>query len=266
MKVTGINALQKSLDDTSRRLNREVESVLKQEARALCVSLSFYTSPRGFNDPSEKEKRKVSADVARVYSTISPWTRTVERLKTIDQRLAMAFWQAIRNGNEAKARKYLRKAGVSVESLNPTFHRKARTGTGGSVPADHVADQVVKAASLERYINIKKATMGVAKAGWCAAARALGGRIRTNNKGTNGYRTTTETFPPFVRKLASKYANLGGATITPRKVVIFTNVRHGADAIAEWAFQTAFDQAQQSFNASIKDALSKVIKQFRRAA
>lgn len=260
IKVTGAAAFGKGLRDTADKLHREMESLLKKEARALCVSLSFQTLPYGFNPPTEKQQGRIKAEIGRVYLNSRQTSAIMDLIKPRSQRLAWGFWHAMKNGDEARARRYMRQAGINVENLDPSQHRAARTGPRGSVAKSAQPAQVVKDSSLAKFTREKQATIGTAKAGWYAAAKALGGRVRTNTTDASGNRSTTETIPPYIRKLTTKFAGLGGARIMPGRVEIFTNVTYADEALPQGALESAIDTAATSFRDSITKALAIILR------
>lgn len=266
LTVTGASAFSKNLRSTGEILGRELESLLKQEARAACVSLSFQTLPYGFSPPTPKQQGRIAGDIRRVYTTREQISAVTELIKPRSQRLAMAFYYAATKGDSTRAARYMRMAGVQVENLDPGLHRAARTGPQGSVAKNAVPSQVVKPASLAKFTREKQGTIGTAKAGWYAAAKALGGRVRTNLTAADGKRSTAETIPAFVRKLAGKFGGLGGARVMPGRVEVFTNVTYADEALPQGSLEAAVSTARESFSASIQKAVSIAIKKTRRAA
>ena len=171
----------------------------------------------------------------------------------------MAFWHASKNGNLAKANKYLRDAGIKVEVVDRSLHRAARTGPRGSVAKTATARQLVRVASLAKYTREKQATVGTAKAGWYAAAKSLGGRVRKNERDGAGNRSTHETFPRYVRKIVRKYPGLGGSLVSDYQVTIWSNVTHGEEALVR-DFADLVDEANQSFRAALNRAIAEAIR------
>lgn len=252
IKVTGAAAFARRLEKFSKDLGRSIESILKQEARACAVSLCFNTLPFGFGDPGAKQKVKIAGDIRKVYATTQQIYAVTELIKPRSQRLAMAFWHAAKKGDDARARKYLRQAGFSVETLDAALHRAVRTGPQGSVAKSTTPQQVVKDNSLARYTRDKIGTIGTAKAGWANAARGIGGRVRTNNvDAATGARSTSETIPAYIRKLERKYPGLGGARVMPRRIEIFTNVTYADEALPQGSFDAAITNARASFAAAL---------------
>lgn len=266
--VTGSAAIAKKMERFSADLQRSVESVLKQEARAACVSLCFHTLPYGFSPPAEKQKRKIEGDIRRVFAINGPGgiTAVTELIKPRSMKLAMAYRHYAIKGDFVKANKYLRQAGFTVGAVKREIHRAARTVGNSDVPKDFTPKDVVRADSRNRYVIEKQETIGTAKAGWAAAAKALGGRVRTNIKDSFGNRSTAETIPEFVRKLTVKFKGLGGARVLPKRVEVFTNVTYAQEALINGDTFPALESAQESFQAAMAKSLAALIKKHRLAA
>lgn len=268
LTVSGASGFSKNLRSTAEIVGREVESLLAQEARALCVSLSFQTLPYGFAEPTAKKKGQIAGEIRRIYLTRENISAVTELIKPRSQQLAMAFYYAAKKGDTTRANRYMRQAGVNVESLDPSLHRAARTGPHGSVSKAATPEQVVRAQSLNKFTREKQGTIGTAKAGWYAAAKALGGRVRTNITGADGSRSTKETVPGFIRKLSSKFAGLGGARVMPGRVEVFTNVTYAGEdeALLPGSLLSAVSNAEESFRSALTKAVSIALRKTRRAA
>ena len=266
--VQGSAALAKKMERLSADLQRSVESVLKQEARAACVSLCFHTLPYGFNQPTEKQKGKIAADIRKVYAANGPGnvTAVTELIKPRSMKLAMAYRHYANKGDFVKANKFLRQAGFTISAVKKELHRAARTGPQGSVAKNTTPQDVVRMNSRDSYVRKKQATIGTAKAGWAAAAKALGGRVRTNLTDSAGNRSTAETIPEFVRKLTVKFKGLGGARVLFRRVEVFTNVTYADEALPQGALESAIDAANTSFQSAMAKSLTALIKKHRLAA
>jgi len=154
-------------------------------------------------------------------------------------------------------KRYMTEAGLVIGGLNPSVHRVSRTGPYGRV--EHSGPrEVVPKQQLDAFTKKKMATVGLAKAGWYAAAKALGGRIRRNLVADDGKRSTVEIFPAFVKKLARKYPGLGGARVSPGRVEVFTNVRHAEEAYLGMAVDDALYYGRLSFRVAVEKALRKI--------
>lgn len=257
LTLRGAKVLSNKIDRFAAELQRTRESVLAQEARAVCVSLGFHTLPYGFDPPHPKFIGRITSEIRRVYLTKENIYAIAELIKPRSRNLALAFYRASKAGDTTKANRYCRDAGIAVEMLDPSLHRGARTGPRGSVAKNYRPTTVTKAASRDKFTREKIATIGTAKAGWYAAAKALGGRVRSNETdAATGKRKTEEIFPGYIRKLANKFGGLGDARVTPDRIEVFTNVTHGDEALSNGSLQTAIDTGKASFHAALQKSLS----------
>lgn len=266
VRLTGADAFRAKLKAFAEELPRTAESLLAQEARAFCVNAGFHTMPYGFSPDTRKFQAKIAGDIRKVYLTTESIYRLTEIIKPRSTRLAFGFYRASKAGNTVQANKYLRQAGIPVEALDPALHQRARRGPGLGVPKGTVPNTVVRRPSLAKYTRERGATIGTAKAGWYAAAKALGGRVRSNSTDSTGKRTTAEIFPPYVRKRANKRPGLGGARVTPGRIEVFTNVEYANDALTR-----TLDEIQEGAQEAFLEAVAKSLqalrkKHFRRAA
>jgi len=251
MKVIGASAFEKKLRDFPGLLGRDVESVLKQGARATCVFLGNATDPTGMQDGhAEANRNKVERQVRQVFLAKEPPWQLLAALKRRSPRLFHGYIRARQEGDEKQMRRYLQEAGIQIGVLNPSTHRAARTTASGGVPKDYQGSDMVTSPQLAAYAKRKRAQVGLAKAGWYAAAKSLGGRVRSNDT-VNGKRVTAEIFPPYLRKLARKYPGTGGSRIQPGRVEVFSNVRHAREAIRDGNLDDALFNARQSFHAAL---------------
>lgn len=232
---------------------REQESVLKQEARALCVSYAQSTKPAyglAF-DPARAEgmARRVNSEVRRVFLTRAQGGRVYQAILRRSPQLAKAYWEAWKSRNLRKQTRLMRDAGVTLATLNPATHKAARTGPGATVPKAFQPTDMVSEPQLRVHARKQAALVGFAQAGWYAAARGLGGRIRSGEK------SSSEKFPPYIRKLANKHAGIGGARVvtsgSTTRVEIWTAVRHARYALPGHLQGAAEDNAQARLTAAL---------------
>lgn len=252
LRVTGAAAFARRLQRFSQDLGRSTESILKQEARSCAVSLCFHTLPYGFGEAPNKMKAKVAGDIRKVYATNQQISAVVELMKPRSQRLAMAYWAAMKKGDDARARKYLRQAGFNVETLDRALHKAARTGKNGSVAKNTTPQQVVKDSALAKFTREKLGTIGTAKAGWYDAAQSLGGRVRTGD--------SKQIVPAYVRKLARKGSGLGGSRVSKGRIEIFTNVTYADEALPQGSFENAVSAARESFASALARSMAELRK------
>lgn len=243
---------------------REQESILKQEARALCTRYAQCTAPAyglAF-DPARAEgmKKRVEGDVRRVFLTKQQGGRVYEQVKRRSPQLAKAYWNAWKTRDTRALTRILRDCGISIAALDPSTHKAARTGPNGSVPKNHQATDMVSEPQARAYARKQAALVGFAQAGWYAAARGLGGRIRRNLVSDTGKRGTVETFPAYIRKLANRYSGIGGARVltggATARVVIWTAVRHARNALPDNLRALAEDEAAANVSQALAASLA----------
>jgi len=258
VKVTGLREFTSFTRAMVRGTERDVASILKQEARGLCVEMGAATMPLGFREgPAVKFRRRVEGDIGRVFLTKDDRGKVFKLLERRSRSLARGFLRALREGNDAQVRKYMRDAGLKVEALNPAAHRAARTDPKGRVPKGFQAAEVVSAPSLRAYIRKQQQLVGLAKAGWYAAAKSLGGRVRRNLESEDGKRRTEEIFPSYVRKLARRFPGLGSAVVSEKKVTVGTRVNHAREALPADLYENAVDGAQVRLAKALREALRR---------
>jgi len=254
IKLTGADAFRAKLKAFADELPRTAESLLAQEARAFCVNAGFHTMPYGFSPSTAKFQAKIAGDIRRIYLTTESIYRLTDLIKPRSAALAFGFYRASKAGKLAQANKYLKQAGISVEVLDPALHQRARAGPGLGVPKNLQPNTVVRRPSLAKYTRECGATIGTAKAGWYAAAKAIGGRVRSNSTDASGKRSTAEIFPKYIRDRYKKHPDLGGARVSPGRIEVFTNVEYAADAL-----QTNLDiiqeESQEAFLAAVRKSL-----------
>lgn len=269
MKVIGADAFAKKLANYPKLVDRTIESVLKQEARAVCVALGSATMPFGLTDSPrvEAQRQKVEKQIRQVFLTSASGPGMEALITRRSPALGAAFRRARKQGDKAQMARYMADAGVSEGALNPSVHRAARTSYYGGVENDYRAADLVPQQQLEAYVGKRRANVGTAKAGWYAAAKALGGRIRRNLVADDGKRSTVEIFPAYIKKLSRKFPDLGGARIQSGRVEVFSNVAHARAAILDFALDDALYRAEQSFLATLQKSLRKIRERgFRDAA
>jgi hypothetical protein len=260
--VKGMSEFTSLLKKAPDAINRSTDSIVRQEARALCISLGSAAQPLGLQEGGRvtANREKVARDINQVYLTTSNTAAVAYEIKRRSQSLAQAYLRAIRENNQAQARRYMRDAGISIGSFDPKKHRAARTGAYGEVESTGARD-VVQKNQLRAYIRKKQGTVGFAKAAWYAAAKAIGGRVRRNLVAGDGKRTTVEIFPAYLKKIARAHPGIGSARVGYQRVEIINNVRHAQDAyVPEYFYDDAVYNGQLSF----QRALEKSISQLRR--
>jgi hypothetical protein len=268
MTLQGSDRFSGSMRRMSEDLGREVESLLRQEARALCVGMGAVTEPGGFEERKAEAFRKtVEKQVRQVFASRENIYAVSEFIKRRSVPLGLAFYRAAKAGKTAQAKRYLRDAGVTVEQLDRALHRNARTGPKGDVPKGVVFQAVVGKASLDKYVREKRGLVGLAKAAWYAAAKALGGRVRRNIVEAGGRRRTEEIFPGYLRKLARRFPGIGGASVSPRRVEVWSSVDYAGETVTFASMDKAVEESKAAFyRAMVKSVDALTRKYFRKAA
>jgi hypothetical protein len=187
-------------------------------------------------------------------------------MKVHAPQLANAYWHAIKSQKPRAAEEILRKANLP-KGLAPADHRAARTGKKGRVAKLASPVTLATEPQLRAYTGKKQKLVGFAKAGWAAAAKAIGGRVRRNIREAGGNRRTEEIFPPHIRKLASRFPGAGGARYSVSGMIhrleIFTNVRYAQEATNPALMASAESRAKDSFTKAIAQSLQAMHKRFR---
>lgn len=248
---------------------REQESILKQEARALCIRYAQCTKP-GYGlsfDPARAEgmARRISSEVNRVFLTRQQGGRIYDLMMRRSPQLAKAYWNAWKKQDTRTQTRLLRDAGLTLTSLNTASHKASRTGPGSRVPKNFQPTDMVSEPQLRAFARQQAALVGFAQAGWYAAARGLGGRIRVNHVAADGKRSTEEAFPPYIRKLANKFPGIGGARVlttgASSSVEIWTNVRHASTALPGDLETNIVAEAQQNVAKALLESVKAMNKQ-----
>jgi hypothetical protein len=242
---------------------REQESVLKQEARALCVRYAQCSSPAyglSFDVPrAEGMKRNVVSQVNRVFLTRAQGGRVYEAIERRSPQLAKAYWNAWKSKDTRAQTRIMREAGLQIGALDPGTHKAARTAQNANVPKNFQATEMVSQTQVRAFARKQAALVGFAQAGWYAAARGLGGRIRRNLISATGQRSTAEAFPPYIRKLANKHSGIGGARVlssgSTSRVEIWTGVRHAQNALPDHLRELATTHAQENIARALIESL-----------
>jgi hypothetical protein len=265
IKVNASGFLRK-MKEFPQLLAREQESVLKQEARALSTRYAQCTAPAyglAF-DPAKAEgmKKRVESEVNRVFLTRAQGGRVYDAIKRRSPQLATAYWAAWKSKNTRAQTRIMREAGLAIGPLAPATHKAARTGSMARVPKSFQATEMVSQPQLRAYARRQAALVGFAQAGWYAAARGLGGRVRRNLVSATGKRSTAESFPPYIRKLANKHSGIGGARVltsgSTTRVEIWTGVRHARAAMPDRLRTLAEDEARRKVASALLESVRAI--------
>jgi len=266
--VRGASALIQKLTDHPDLINRTADSVLAQEGRALCVSYGFMSEPRGLQEKSgAKLSNVVEGDVRSVFASRQDAAKVFRLLQSRDPGKAKAYWHAYKSGDKRRMGQILTSANLP-QGIDPGALKAARTSPGARVNRKtQIPVSLASEAQVRARVRKQQQLVGFAKAGWYAAARALGGRIRKNYVTPLGKRATAEIFPAYVRKISRRYPSIGGARVLPGRVEVFTNVRHANVALDSGDYVTATDNARASLAKNLLIAVGEVNRRkFGRAA
>jgi hypothetical protein len=258
-ELQGASALIAKLTKHPELIARAKDSVLAQEARALCVSYGFWTEPRGLQEKASVSLSKlVEGDVRAVFASRQSPPQVYALLQVHAPQLAKASWHAYKAKKPRRMGQILTAANLP-QGIDPGALKAARTGPGARVRRKTQRPvSLATEAQVRARVKTQQRLVGFAKAGWYAAAKALGGRVRRNYVTNEGKRATAEIFPDFVRKLARRHPGIGGARVSPGRVEIFTNVRHADVALTSSNYMTATDNARASLAKSLKKAVHEV--------
>lgn len=167
--------------------------VIKSQARLISVNLGYQTAPFGdAKGARDKARRTIGVEIGRVYKEVGTIAKDVKdsgesftdvpRVKTAGQAYA-AFVRLVRNGRYDKARELLNALNIDpyMQTQVGKFdqggeHQKARYGARRKVSRNQFPRLGVTNFNLIRsYMKKIKDRVGIAKAGWAACAKALGG-------------------------------------------------------------------------------------------
>jgi hypothetical protein len=254
-KVTGADEFARKLADYSKRLQRDTASLVKQEARALAVELGKKTYPLGWDDGNaEQFREKVRGDVSKVFAARSNPGSVYLLLQQHAPHLAKAYWAAIKSQKPRAAAEIVRRANLPTGVVAGAMD-KARTGKRGGVPRSAEPVSLITESQLGVIQKRHAALVGLAKAAWYSAAKALGGRVR---KGGGRVGKTEEIFPAWIRKLARKFQGIGNAKITGGElrptVEISSSVEHAQRAIGNRLYVSALSDSAANLKKALADA------------
>ena len=183
-KVTGLDPLKRKIAIFPKEVQRPMDKLLIQEVRTLAVESARVTLPFGLSDKTYKKlAARIKSDILRIFKRADQLGSAFQQLEAADPALAQQYWQAQQSGDEARARRLLRKlsakAGIAIGAIRPELHQSARTAHYGRVPDNAKTVAIIsKGDALNRYIAKVQKQIGAVKAGWIAAAKVLGGTVR----------------------------------------------------------------------------------------
>jgi len=101
MKVIGADAFAKKLANYPKLVDRTLESVLKQEARSICIKLGANAMPVGMQDSSrvQAHRAKVAAQVGWVYVSQDRHRVIHKEILRRSRTLGLAYYRAMMEKN-----------------------------------------------------------------------------------------------------------------------------------------------------------------------
>jgi len=185
-----------------RKHNMSSAAIMRAQARLLAVSLSIQTQPLGKSSSiKEKAEKFLEIEIRRVYKTAGEIGLSKNLAYAIRQagggsklestnptqnptQAGKAFAYLVSKGKFGQARELLKRVGISQKEITEIpigkmdggeAHQAARAGRFKRVPSTQTAQLIAPSARIKTYINKIKKNIGIAKAGWAACARLLGG-------------------------------------------------------------------------------------------
>jgi hypothetical protein len=233
VRMIGAAELDAKLAKLAEELRRSIPSLVKQQARSSATNFAFRSVPFGFQEP-EKFRATIEAEVRRVYATRENPNAVYLLLRAVDPQQAEIYWSLHKKGKVRQANQILNSVSIQRGS-DVGILKNARVGKGAHVPKKIAPRSLVTSTELRAIVKRQVRLAGFAKAGWYQAARAIGGRLRTNFTTADGVRGTKETFPAYLRKLANASPGIGGARQGGDEmsyfVEIFSSVKHAVEAL-----------------------------------
>ena len=261
-KLIGASTLIRKLKQHPQLVGREYSSLIRQEARALAVELGRVSGPgQGLTEtPLDKARAKVATDMVRVFATRDRPGQVFRLLRQVDLPTAKAYYHKIKSQKPRAAADILRSSAVP-RGIDMQLMASLRTAPGGRVPETIAPQRLVESPQLRTATRSQQQRVGMAKAAWYQAARALGGRVRGSYQRGESI-VNAEKFPASVRRVASRFPGLGGAVFSEQngrfRAEIFSNVGHGRKALAASVEQTAVDVAQGKLASALQASLDAI--------
>ena len=266
INITGIRSLRKKLLAMPVEVSKAVESSVKMQATTLAGEYARATGPgKSLGEtPIVAYQNRVEAQIRHLFPSSDRPGAIAAIISRRSEKLAKAYLRAVRQNKPAQIRRYLREAGIQIETIDSAAHKAARTAQGAGVPDSAGPIAVVNSAKLRPYIREARAKVGMAKASWYQAVLGITKRARTQSREADGTRRTYQKFPALIRKVAARFPGLGGATITGSgtkiEVTIFSNVNHGPEALD----QTNFALANTEASVTLKKSISYIVANLNR--
>ena len=269
LRVQGHFQARQRLKNYADGMQRSVESIITQEARALAVEYGRATVPGPGMDDARLEKfgNRVEGDVRRVFASRSFPSAIYQIIQQRAPHLCAAYWRAVKSGKTREAAAIMKKANIPEGPPSVADLKAARTGKRARVLRGQVPVRLVREGELTAFVRKQRNLVGFSKGGWYAAAKSLGGRVRSNFTNSAGARKTAEIFPAAVRKLAGRFPGIGGSIISGGRtfaITIFSTVKHARAALKPSLEKSAESRARENIRVALRAASAKL--KTRRAA
>lgn len=255
--IEGVPGLNAKLAKHPERLAAAALAQVKSQARLVAGSLAKGTAPVGFGETTRKKLVNIiTAEITRAFPVNEIDSQNAGGIfklleKEFGKDLADAFWFQHKSGNRGAAARFVRRRGLPRGIDEREYDRRRRRKEGvGSEPIALATPGRVAA-----LIRRREKRVGMAKAGWHQAAKAIGGRLRTETAGGK----VVATFPRWVIA-AGRGLSLGGARIRGgplAEVSIYTSVRHSRGALAPSTLSRAVRDSQARLRKAALIAVQK---------
>jgi len=162
--------------------NKSWPEVLRAQGRLVAVNLAYQTQPFGEAAGRKQGEGKVLTDLLRIYA---PMGYVFKKIEEQSRQMAVAFWAMVKSNRKDDAKKLLERVNLpqfSQAEIGPmdsgAAHREAkapiprRPRVGRSQRPLLIVEQAQK---FNSYVKLVQQRVGMAKAGWAACAKILGG-------------------------------------------------------------------------------------------
>lgn len=175
--------------------------VLRAQGRLIAVNLAYQTQPFGNESGRSQGEGKTKADILKIYATPGQVYNEIEKQSAAS---AKAFWGMIQNRRFQTAKTFLSRLGIAKfaeAEIGLMDDGQAHKSAKPPIPmrprikrSQRVVRIVANANRLTTYMNRIVKRVGMAKSGWAACAKILGGMrgipqwvTRHSNKMGNGF-------------------------------------------------------------------------------
>jgi hypothetical protein len=231
-------------------------AALAEEARAICIEYGRASWPRGLGEEiGQKQLKKIAGKVRKVFaSRAKPW-QIYLMLRAVNLDYAFSYWRFKLKGDPRGMAGVLRKAGLPTGVSASVYQAVRRAGALSAPRSLGTEGEILK------FIRAEQSRVGLAKAGFYLAGRALGGRLRVSMRDLAGKRKSLEVFPSYVRKLATRNGSAGGARVAQDKdrvsITIFSRVSYGPRALPAEDYSAATAEGRARYRRNVEATLKR---------